>query len=274
MFKIGLSSCSKPLEEPLFRAYAEAGIEVMEVSPNQGDFDSLDFAKLKRFADAYGVELRSFHLQYYPFTQVDISAPDGELRRASVKRLCGQIEKAADAGVGIFVVHPGSEPVDDSRREAHLLASGESMGELAEFAAKAGGVIAAEDLPRSCPGRDSGEMLRLLSADPRLRVCFDTNHLLREDPVDFVRAVGDKIITLHVSDYDFIDEKHWLPGEGKINWQALIAALEEAGYSGAWTYELGFAPPRTLSRPRNLVCADFVANARALFAGEVPPRVE
>ncbi len=273
MLKTGLSTCGRIPEEPLFREYAEAGIEVMEVSPNQGGYDMLDFAKLKKLGDTYGVELRSFHLQYYPFEQVDISSPDDALRRASVRRLCGQIEKAAAAGIGIFVAHPGSEPIADSAREAHLAASCESFSELAEFAQKAGGVIAAEDLPRTCPGRDSAEMLRLLAADERLRVCFDTNHLLREDPADFVRAVGKKIITLHVSDYDLIDEKHWLPGEGKVDWQALIAALADAGYNGAWTYELGFAPPRTLKRARDLTCADFVANAKALFAGKTPERI-
>lgn len=273
MFKTGLSSCGKIPEEPLFREFAEAGIEVMEISPDQGGYDSLDLAKLKRLADAYGVELRSFHLQYYPFGQVDISSPDEALRRASVRRLCGQMEKAADAGIGIFVVHPGGEPVADEMREAHLNASGESLCELAEFAAEAGGVIAAEDLPRSCPGRDSAEMLRLLAADERLRVCFDTNHLLREDPVDFVHKLGKKIVTLHVSDYDFTDEKHWLPGEGKVDWQALISALKDVGYDGAWTYELGFAPPRTLKRARYLTCRDIAANAKALFAGETPERI-
>ncbi|MBR4799628.1 MAG: sugar phosphate isomerase/epimerase [Clostridia bacterium] len=274
MFRTGISSCSKVLEEPLFRAYAEAGIETMEVSPNQGGFDELDFAKIKRLADSHGVALWSFHLQYYPFTQIDISAPDPALRRKSVQRLCGQIERASQVGINKFVVHPGSEPIGDHERREHLEAAKESLCELAEFAAHAGGVIAAEDLPRTCPGRDSAEMAELLAADGRIRVCFDTNHLLREDPVDFVRAVGKKIVTLHVSDYDFTDEKHWLPGEGKINWQELIAALKEAGYSGVWMYELGFAPPRTLHRSRDLTCADFAANARALFAGETPPRVE
>ena len=58
MLKTGLSTCGRIPEEPLFREYAEAGIEVMEVSPNQGGYDMLDFAKLKKLGDTYGVELR------------------------------------------------------------------------------------------------------------------------------------------------------------------------------------------------------------------------
>jgi sugar phosphate isomerase/epimerase len=44
-------------------------------------------------------------------------------------------------------------------------------------------------------------------------VCFDTNHLLKESSEDFARAVGPHIVTLHVSDYDGKDERHWMAGE-------------------------------------------------------------
>ena len=33
MYKIGLSSCGKTINEELFAAYAAAGIDVMEISP-------------------------------------------------------------------------------------------------------------------------------------------------------------------------------------------------------------------------------------------------
>jgi sugar phosphate isomerase/epimerase len=57
--------------------------------------------------------------------------------------------------------------------------------------------------------------------------------------VAFVEAIGSRIITLHVSDYDFIDERHLLPGEGKNDWAAIVDALERADYAGPWMYEVG-----------------------------------
>ena len=84
------------------------------------------------------------------------------------------------------------------------------------------------------------EIEELLSAHPSLRVCFDTNHLLGgRCPLEFVREIGDKIVSLHVSDYDGIDEKHWLPGEGIVDWAAIMDALDEVGYDGPFLYELG-----------------------------------
>ena len=138
---------------------------------------------------------------------------------------------------------------------------------LADVAAENGAVMAVENLPRTCLGRDSSDMLQLLEADDRLRVCFDTNHLLRETHADFVKAVGERIVTTHISDYDFVDEKHWLPGEGKVDWPALAKLLKNADYQGVWLYELGFRAPRSRPRSRDLTCADFVRNAREIFSG-------
>jgi sugar phosphate isomerase/epimerase len=134
-----------------------------------------------------------------------------------------------------------------------------------EIARRYGAVIAVEDLPRTCLGNTAAEIAELISVHPDLRVCFDTNHLLTEDAADFVRALGDKIITTHVSDYDFLNERHWLPGEGKLDWQSIVNALREVNYSGTWLYELGFDCPKTLIRERELTCEDFSRNAAEIF---------
>jgi sugar phosphate isomerase/epimerase len=43
---------------------------------------------------------------------------------------------------------------------------------------------------------------------------------------------------VHMSDYDFVDEKHWLPGWGDNNWNNIILSLIEAGYDGPFMYEV------------------------------------
>ena len=144
------------------------------------------------------------------------------------------------------------------------------LASLAEIAKQYGAVIAVENLPRTCLGRNSDEMLVLISAHENLRVCFDTNHLLGEDPIAFLDRVGEKVITTHVSDYDFVNERHWLPGEGRLDWQAILGKLREIGYGGVWLYEISFSCPKTILRDRDLTCEDFVRNAEELFEGIVP----
>ena len=82
------------------------------------------------------------------------------------------------------------------------------------------------------------KLLRIIAPYPEVKICFDTNHLLSEDLLHFVEACGDRIATVHVSDYDMVDERHWLPGKGKIDWPALYGALMKAGYKGVFMYEL------------------------------------
>jgi sugar phosphate isomerase/epimerase len=82
--------------------------------------------------------------------------------------------------------------------------------------------------------------------------------------------IGNKIIATHISDYDFVNERHWLPGEGKVDWQEVIAILTEIGYDGPWLYEMGLVCPKTILRDRDLRYTDLMRNARELFTGQTP----
>jgi sugar phosphate isomerase/epimerase len=68
--------------------------------------------------------------------------------------------------------------------------------------------------------------------------CLDVNHAnLRENPADTVRWLGHRLLTLHISDNDGVDERHWMPGRGVINWLEFLGALEDSAYSGTLVYE-------------------------------------
>ena len=269
MYKIGLSTNGKKITEELFCRYERAGIEAMELSldPQLYDYHTIDYKKLKEAAEAHKVELWSLHLPFRPIEKVDISAPDTKERRNAVSYHKEIIKKAADTGIKTFVIHCNSgEPVEEGKiREARINAAKESLDELAELAGREGAQIAVENLPRTCIGRSSGELLDVVGVNSKLRVCYDTNHLMSESAADFVSAVGDKIVTTHISDYDYTNERHWLPGEGKVNWQEILDLLKKVGYDGVWMYEVRFACPRTIIRDRDLNCEDFVRNAREIF---------
>lgn len=265
-YRVGLSSCSKLLDEALFADFRAAGIDAIEISCGRDECARLDYAELARLSEKYGVELWSFHLPFAPLSEIEMSCE--ATADATVAYYAGLIRMGSEIGIKRFVVHPSGEPIAECDRAARMARSRKSLARLAEVAEKYGATVAVEDLPRTCLGRSSDEVMELISAHPALRVCFDTNHLLAEDPVKFIRALGDKIVTLHVSDYDFIDERHWLPGEGDTDWQALMDALDEVGYSGVWMYEITYGASRTISRERDLCPADFAKNAAELFAGE------
>lgn len=262
-YELGLSSCGKVLDDKLFRAYKENGITKIELSKN--DYSQMNFKEVESLSKKYGVQLWSLHLPFMPFKEIDISSMDETLRVSTIEKWKELIEKGSQIGIKHFIVHPSGEPIEDIDRENRLIQAKKSLKQLAEIAASYDAVIAVEDLPRTCLGNCSKEILELISVDERLRVCFDTNHLLGEKIETFILSVGDKIITTHISDYDAINERHWLPGEGVIDWKNLIDAFEKIGYKGPWLYEIGFGIPKNILRDRELTCADFARNAKEIF---------
>jgi len=265
MLKIGMSSAGKKINEQLFADYAKNGIGAIEISPGWPDYKNLDYKALEDYSRKYGVELWSYHI---PFQTTDIASADRAWRLCSLEYICELIKQASNAGIHKFVTHASTElPNDPVRRADTLAIAKESLSQLADFAANYDSVICVEDLPRFCLGNCSDELLDILSVNDKLRICFDTNHLLGEDILSFVKRVGDKIITVHISDYDYIDERHWLPGEGDIPWYDLYSALLDVGYKGAWMYEISPKCPKTILRDRDLTCGDFARNAKEIFEG-------
>ena len=248
------------LSEENLRDWRDSGVTHLELSVDQAALMETDFAdRPERYGDTcrnLGLVPWSLHL---PFPAgVDISLP-GEAGRSSVLLDKEMIRRAARAGIGLCVVHPSSEPISDEERSARMAASKTALRELTEYSGELGLRLAVEDLPRFCLGRDSGEMLELLDASPELMVCFDTNHMLLEDNETVIRRIGRRIITLHVSDYDFTDERHALPGKGKNDWKRILTALEDAGYEGPFLYEVG-------GRDETVTHSDFRRNHMALCA--------
>lgn len=272
MLPIGLSSCGKTLTDASLAAMREAGVTHLEISLPYEEYPTLDCRELAARARRADLLLWSFHLPFCPFSQIDISHPD--LAKASITYLSELIARAADVGIETFVIHASGEPIAEDARAERMRNAQASLVQLADFAATQGGRIAVENLPRTCLGRDSADILALTDCHSALRVCYDTNHLLSEPAEQFIAAVGSRTVTTHISDYDYTDEKHWLPGEGKVDWQALYRRLTACGYRGPWLYELGYTAPESHPRKRELTPADFVRNAREIFAGEPLTTVE
>ena len=261
MRKIGMSSCFEPTEEN-FKALKDSGLSAIEVSIKWA-LD--DLSEVKRLADKYGIALWSLHLPFIPFEEIDPSALDESKRKYTVDFFCDIIKKGVAVGIDKFVIHPSAEPIPDEERQDRIESAKKTLSELAEFAAELGAFIAVEDLPRSCLGNSIKNMDELLSANDKLKVCFDTNHMLTDDNLSFLEHFSSKIITVHISDFDFVNERHWLPGEGKTDWKKLYETFLNVGYEGAWIYEIRLECPKTIIRPRDLTFDDFYRNAREIF---------
>lgn len=271
---LGISTCSFGfLDESVFKAYADVGA-LMEISLSTERCGQLDWASVRVWSARYGVFVRSFHLPFYPFEHNNLASLDAAVRKETVGMHAEYLRRLSEAGIRYAVVHPSGEPNDPADRADMLKACAESLNALAEQAKKQSVTLCVENLPRTCIGRDGEEMRFLTDSHPDLRVCFDVNHLLTESHADFIRQTGDRIASLHISDYDFRDEKHWLPGEGGIDWAALVDLLTGAGYAGPFLYEVPMRCPKTLPKPRrDLVLTDYLRNYKVCLSKQPFPPI-
>ena len=264
MYKVGISTCGgKPMDKKAFTDMKSAGIDAIEIS--RDDYNYVDLKQIKANADAVGIELFSIHSQKDP--RLDISSLDREKNKLAVREFSLLIDRISEIGMGKIVLHPTHtpEPFNQSERGEKIKHAMECLDKLAEYGYSRGVEIALENLPRTCLCNTLDEHLLMLSANDKLKACFDLNHLLLGDAVKAINTLGKRIITIHVSDRDNVNERHWMPGEGVLDWIEIIDAFQNIAYTGAWIYEVGFSSSSTIKR-RPLTYSDFVTNAREIFA--------
>ncbi len=192
--------------------------------------------RVKQAAADCGITVWSCHA---PFGATDISDPDDDVRRASIHNVIEAMDAAVELAAGIVVVHGSREPIVVADRPDRLERCISSLGELCKAASKRGVVLALELLPRTCLGNRSAEMQMILDrTGGDLRVCYDVNHItLYEGARESLNALGECIATLHISDHDGVDERHWVPGKGIVDWPGFVAGLDDIGYRGCLMHE-------------------------------------
>lgn len=221
---------------------AEARVERVEIPFTAAYFqyhDGKTVAAAARSLAEAGVKCRSVHLGFE--ADYDISSLDETIRRATVDDMKYGLSVAPVLGASIAVVHGSSEPISDEERPRRMAAARESLKELCDAAGRRAVKLALELLPRTCLGHTTDEALTLVDGlGSGIGFCVDVNHInLREEPADAVRRLASRILTFHISDNDGVDERHWFPFEGVIDWQAFMDAVREIDYGGQFIFETG-----------------------------------
>lgn len=89
-------------------------------------------------------------------------------------------------------------------------------------------------------------MLRVLEQvqSPALGVNFDPSHLFPAGEIAqvVVYQLAERVFHCHFSDNDGTTNAHWRPGKGKIDWRAVLVALEAVGFDGVISIELEDVP--------------------------------
>lgn len=228
----------------MLAAYVAAGFTHAELSLSAEDGLPSDMTKY--FTDggetaamiqSAGLELRSVHLPFATDTW-NPSNPDDQLREAAVLGHCALMHAAASWGASYVVIHVSCGPVPDEERPEWETRCTASIRQMADSAQACGVRILAENLPVHSLVNGSAPLLRVTEEGRLADICFDVNHLFLESHAEFIQAAGPWIRGVHLSDYDGVLERHWIPGMGIVPWRQVVEGLREVGYDGPWLFEL------------------------------------
>jgi L-ribulose-5-phosphate 3-epimerase len=253
------------VREALVKA-KELGADGVQMYAVSGELDPAEMSpgkrrELKAFIDDLGLEVSALcgDLGGHGFQ-------DPEANPAKIEKSKRIIELAKDLGADIVTTHIGIVPEDETGRMYAVMQ--EACGELASYAKGLNGYFAIETGPETCDRLKT--FLDSLPGDG-VSVNFDPANLVMvtgEDPVQGVHVLKEYIVHTHVKDgirlrpadprdvygmhgyspggshgeiAEMVERGDYFrevpPGEGSVDFDAYLRALQEIGYGGYLTVE-------------------------------------
>ena len=251
--QLGISTwvyMARTIEEAATRIRGE-GIRLVEL---WGDTSThLDpVTRPRERAEEVAVVLRALDMKpvslHAPFSGLDLSSPDKTQRAASVNAVLRSVEFCRDVKCPQIVVHvsasPGvkSQAALDRRREYAV----DALQEITASAKKSGVEVLLENMVIHANylrlGSEVEALLDLVArfSGEGVGICIDTGHsfLNKQNPSEDIRKAGKHLRSLHINDNDGVQDRHWVPGRGGIDWPAVSSALREVKYGGVFLLEI------------------------------------
>ncbi|MFN6956191.1 MAG: sugar phosphate isomerase/epimerase family protein [Acetobacteraceae bacterium] len=172
-----------------------------------------------------------------PFWGFSVASKDPEVRALVRRRMDQGLDAAAEVQATQMVIHSpyttwGHNQIGaDERARAEIVSLAHDTLLPAVRRAEALGVtLVLENIEDKDP-LDRVVLARSFGS-AAVKVSLDTGHAMYAHvstgapPVDYyVTAAGEMLDHVHIQDADGYADRHWVPGEGAVNWRAVFAAL-------------------------------------------------
>ena len=206
--------------------------DFMDAATLDGDWRSIADT-IKRLLDGYRGRL-GIHGPFWGFA---IDSQDPLVRAVVTKRLLRALEACEAIGATQMVVHSPFTTWDYNNLDLNPR-SREALSErvhatLTEVVARAEN-IGCELVIENIEDKDPMARVELAKSfnSKAVRVSLDTGHAhyahisTGAPPVDYyVNAASDILAHVHIHDNDGYSDRHWIPGDGTVRWQAVFRAL-------------------------------------------------
>jgi sugar phosphate isomerase/epimerase len=221
-----------------------SGFGRIEICSGRAHLDYHDSEQVKRagrLIEDLRLETYSFHA---PFAEgIDITSLDPQVRDQALKELLQAIESAAILKVRYFVVHPGPEKtaLPEHERFVRLENAVAVLNQAHAHCRRLGvGLVLENMLPHLFAGRVR-DLLWILGAlnTTEVGICLDTGHAhLGEDLLKVAHKLSGHLWMVHASDNRGQYDDHLPPGDGQIDWAALLEHLNGIHFNGTLMLEI------------------------------------
>ncbi len=173
---------------------------------------------------------------------INIGARSRDTRRRSVDFFRRAVDVAQQMSAPKVLVTSGHHNYDDSAQDCWNWCV-ESLGELADYAARRGVCLVFEPLVRPVDvvtrAEQARRMLDEVDRYDSLKGMIDVDESARfgQSPADFLRAFGLERFG-HVHFIDGMPGGHLVPGEGALPMTRYLEELDQAGYTGDISLEI------------------------------------
>jgi len=204
-----------------------------DILANPDPFIDIALKKLDGWSGRLGI--------HGPFSDFLIDAKDREIRAVVQARLDAALTACEKLGAVQMVIHSPFDPWDHSNfgtqtkdRERRVAAVLDTLAPALGRAEDQGVVMVLENIRDI----DPAERAAIVTAadSPALRLSVDVGHANWShcvcgavSPAEFVAVAGDMLAHMHLQDTDGLADRHWVLGEGNIDFNAVFAELRKIG---------------------------------------------
>lgn len=198
----------------------------------------------KAFRDAANIGLNvPVFVAHYIGRHFEVPSDPGILVAAAELKELLDLLKETDNSIPLAVpVMPLSKMIREEEAESLKSTACELIKELSMIAAIYNRRLILEIVPGSVVGcyHDFMEGEPWRSLDEKIGFLLDTGHanVCREEIPELIIKMNGRLRVLHISDNDGLVNLSLKPGDGDIDWIAVLTALDESGYRGSLELEI------------------------------------
>ncbi len=219
-------------------------------------YSTYEMRQIREWMDAYGLRSKALHATKGSVKNVsvweghyrkDYTSNWEYNRRAGVELIENRVDLAKVLGAGEIVLHLYVPYLTIQRqpevKEEFYTCVYRSLDELMPYCLEKKVRICIENL-FDMPGEYMLEAWdRLFARYPKefLGLCYDTGHanmVWRKEAPEILAQYGERLYAVHIHDNNGTMDSHWIPGDGSIQWEAVMETISKSAYEGPLLLEL------------------------------------